>query len=79
MSGQNYVSINVISKYIKHLFKPQQYGTSNQLQEEKRKKHTHVEAKHYVTKQPVGNEQIKEEIKKFLETSESGNPAFQNL
>ena len=38
-----------------------------------------MEAKEYVTKQPMGLEEITEEIKKYLETNENGNIKYQNL
>ena len=37
------------------------------------KNHKHVEAKPYATKQPMITEEIKEEIKKYLETNENKN------
>ena len=38
---------------MKHHFWPQHCGTRNQLQEKNCKKHKHVEAKQYATKQPM--------------------------
>ena len=43
------------------------------------KKHKHVEAKQYATKQPVDHWIIKEEIKKYMETNENENTMIQNL
>ena len=38
---------------IKHLFQPQLYEIRNKLQGKKHKKHKHMKAKQYVTKQPM--------------------------
>ena len=48
-------------------FPTQWYETRYQLQAENWKKHKHVDTKQYATKQSV-NEDIKEEIRKYLET-----------
>ena len=47
--------------------------------QEKREKHKQVETKQCATKNQWINEEIKEEIKKHLETNENGNTTFKNL
>ena len=42
------------------------------------KKQKHVEAKQYVTKQPIDHEEVKE-VKRYLETNENENTMIQNL
>ena len=58
---------------MKHLFQPQCSETGNQLQEKpkKKKSHKHLEAKQYATKTQWITEEIKKEIKKYLETNEN--------
>ena len=60
-------------------FRPRHHETRNQLQEEKREKHRHVETKQHVTNKPRVNEEIQEEIRKYLKTNENVNTTFQNL
>ena len=43
------------------------------------KNHKHVEAKQYPIKQPIVSEEIKGEIKKYLQTNENENTTTQNL
>ena len=45
----------------------------------KTKKHKHIEAKQYVTKYKWTTEEIKEEIKKYLETNDNEKMTIQNL
>ena len=45
----------------------------------KRKKHKHMKAKQYVTNNQVITEEIKEEIKKYLEMNDIENTMIQNL
>ena len=60
--------------YIKHFFQSQQYETRNQLQKEK-----HMDTKQHATKKPMVNEEIKEQIRKYLETNKNGTTTLQNL
>ena len=43
----------------------------NELQGKKRKKHKHMEAKQYIINNQEITEEIKEEIKKYLETNDN--------
>ena len=43
------------------------------------KKHKHMEAKQYVTKQPMGHWRNQKEIKNYQETNDNENMAIQNL
>ena len=61
--------------YIKHLFQPQQYETTNQLWVEKWLKHKHEEIKQYATKKKWVND----EIRKHHEANENKGTTFQNL
>ena len=49
-----------------------------EMEGKKRKKHKHMEAKQYVNNQEIP-EEIKEEIKKYLETNDNENTTIQNL
>ena len=60
-------------------FQPQQYKSRNQLQEEKWGKHKHVETKQHATKNQWVNEEVKEEIRKYLKTNKNKNITLQNL
>ena len=60
-------------------FWPQQYETRNQLQEENWGKHKHVKTKYLLLKYEWVNEEIKEQMRKYLETNENKNTNFQNL
>ena len=72
-----------VRNYIKHLFRPKQYEPRSQLQEEIWKKHNHMDIKQHATKKSQwANEEIKEEIRKYLETNEKNKKnltTFQNL
>ena len=63
---------------MKHLLWPQCYETTYQLQE-KTKTHKHVEIKWHILNNQQVTEEIKREIKKFLETNDNENKATQNL
>ena len=49
-----------------------------EMEGKKRKKRKHMEAKQYVNNQEIP-EEIKEEIKKYLETNDNENTTIQNL
>ena len=51
----------------------------NQLQVEKWEKHEHLETKQHATRKYWVNEEIKEEIRKYLKTNENGNTTPLNL
>ena len=53
--------------------------TGNQLKEEKWGKHKHMKLKNMLLKNQRVNEEIKEEIRKYLETNKNGNKTFRNL
>ena len=69
-----YKKIEIISSIFSHSL---QYETRNQLQEEKWEKHKHGGTKQHSTKYIWVNEEIKEEIRKFLKTNENENTTFQ--
>ena len=59
-------------------FQPQCYETRQQLQEKNCKKHKHMEIKHTFLNNQQVTEEIKREIKKFLETN-GNEDTTQNL
>ena len=63
---------------IKHLLWAHPYETRYQLQEKNCKKHIHLETNTFLNNQQV-TEEIKREIKKFLQTNENENMTTQNL
>ena len=56
-----------------HLFQPQWYEIRNQLQEENQKKNVEINNVQWIT------EEIKGEIKKYLDTNENRSIIYQNL
>ena len=44
-------------------------------------KHKHVKTKQHATKKKISwdNDEVKEEIRKYLDTNENGDKTFQNL
>ena len=54
------------------------YETRNHYRKKNGKKHRHTETKQHATKHDELNEEIKQEIRIYLEMNESGDKTFQN-
>ena len=66
--------------HINHLFQPQCYNIRNQLQEKKTVQNKNkLNLNNMLLKNQWINEEIKVEIKKFLETNDNKNTMIQNL
>ena len=59
--------------YITHFFQPQHYETRNQLQKEKWKKNKHVGTKKMFCYKTNVNNEIKQDIRKYLKTNKNEN------
>ena len=64
---------------MKYLFRPQRYETRYHLQESTCKKHKHMRLNNTFLNNQHVTEEIKREIKKFLETKYNENTTTQNL
>ena len=64
---------------MKYLFRPQRYETRYHLQENTCKKHKHMRLNNTFLNNQHVTEDIKREIKKFLETNDNENTTIQNL
>ena len=60
-----------------HIFRPQCYETLNQLQEKNLKRHQTLGLKNILLKNEWANQEVKEEIKKYMETNENDNTTAQ--
>ena len=62
-----------------YLFRPQHYETRYQLQEKICKRHKHMRLNNTLLNNQEITEEIKAEIKKYLETNDNENTTTQNL
>ena len=62
-----------------HIFRQQCYETQNQPQEKIWKDNKYLETKEHPIKEWMGNQEVKEEIKKYMEANENDNTTAQNL
>ena len=62
-----------------HIFRPQLYETQNQPQEKNWKGNKYLETEEHPIKNEWANQEVKEEIKKYMEANENDNMTAQNL
>ena len=62
-----------------HIFRPQHYETQNQPQEKIWKDNKYLETKDSLLKNEWANQEVEEEIKKYMEANENDNTTAKNL